>query len=184
VLYNCSSKELFIPYQLWTGASWDGDKNADCIHSVNTESILSKPINATGRYSKGKVIIKGITKWTHPESGEELEVFERHRPHRNAVSYYECHKRGIGKVHNLRKPKGRWVRGLCHIPAGEGWVIGQQRTCIKTTLEIVNVSLDNDMRLKDVTVKYWYRDKLKYRYTYEREKGTVEVLSYKKKKKA
>ena len=30
-LYNCANKELFIPYQLWTGAVWNGDKNANCM---------------------------------------------------------------------------------------------------------------------------------------------------------
>lgn len=182
-LYNCSSRELFIPYQLWSGASWNGDKNAPCSHSVDNESIVIKPDNATARYGKGKTIIRGTKLWENPKTGEEIEVFERHRPHRNALSYYECHERGIGKVHNPRKPKGQWVRGLCQAPGGHGWIVGKRRTCIKTTIKIVNVTLDDEMRLQEISYTYWYRDKKRYRYTLEREKGAVEILSYKKKKK-
>lgn len=31
-LYDCESKEIFIPYQLWSGAQWDGNKQTHCIH--------------------------------------------------------------------------------------------------------------------------------------------------------
>ena len=31
-LYDCENRSLFIPYQLWTGADWDGNKDAPCRH--------------------------------------------------------------------------------------------------------------------------------------------------------
>ncbi len=35
-LYDCENRSLFIPYQLWTGADWDGAKDAPCMHTANS----------------------------------------------------------------------------------------------------------------------------------------------------
>ena len=101
-LYNCSTRELFIPYQLWTGAKWGGDKSAPCMHPIDNTNILERP---SDEYARGEVIIKGPIEWLNPFSGKTLQVWERLRPHRNASKYYVCHERGIGSIHNLRKPK-------------------------------------------------------------------------------
>jgi len=35
-LYDCQSKKLYVPYQLWTGAKWDGQKSNNCVHTANS----------------------------------------------------------------------------------------------------------------------------------------------------
>ncbi|MGH1541258.1 MAG: hypothetical protein ACRBHB_12600 [Arenicella sp.] len=174
-LYNCANRELFIPYQLWTGAAWDGDKNSPCMHAVDTNTILNKPDE---NYARGRVIIKGPVLWKDDLSSEMVEVWERVRPHRNSNGYYACHPRGIGKVHNKNKPHGRFVRGLCFAPGGFGWKINRKRTCIKTTLEIVDLTLNENNLLSSLAVKFWFRDKLKYRYVYQPGKGTTQIKLY------
>jgi hypothetical protein len=105
-------------------------------------------------------------------------VWERRLGTYNSLKYYACHKRGIGIVHNLNKPHVNYIRGLCRAPAGFGWKIGQRRTCIKTTVEIINVTLDENGDLDSLTTDYWFRDKLSYRYTYQPNKGVVWIKDY------
>ena len=174
-LYNCASQELFIPYQLWTGATWNGDKNANCMHPANSRSLLKSP---SEHFAKGEVIIKGPLKWKDDVSGELRDVWQRSRSTSNSQKYYVCHPRGIGGIHNVNRPGVKWVRGLCNIPAGFGWKVGQKRTCIKTTIEIIDIELDTQNRLQNITVKFWFRDKLRYRYLYERNYGTRQIFIY------
>jgi hypothetical protein len=102
-------------------------------------------------------------------------VWERRLDSYNSLKYYTCHKRGIGIIYNLNKPHINYIRGLCRAPAGFGWKIGQRRTCIKTTVENINVTLDENDRLDSLMTDYWFRDKLKYRFTYKPNKGVVWV---------
>jgi len=67
-LYNCSTNELYIPYQLWSGAQWNGDKQAPCMHPADRRSALNN--------SSNEIIVKGPIQWIEPETGEELEVWE------------------------------------------------------------------------------------------------------------
>jgi hypothetical protein len=174
-LYNCANKQLFIPYQLWTGSKWNGDKNATCMHKANTRSPLE---NSKEGYFGGEVIINGPIKWKDDLTGEVKNVWQRTRSNTKSNKYYICHNRGIGGIHNLNKPWVKWIRGLCNIPAGYGWQIGKKRTCIKTTLEIIDIQLDEKNHLKNITVKFWFRDKLLYRYVYERNFGTKSIFNY------
>jgi hypothetical protein len=174
-LYDCLSKKMFVPYQLWSGGHWSGDKQASCMHEVNQ----STPLIRLGDDSQsGDTIIRGPILWEDPHTGEKLKVWERRLDNYNSLKYYACHKRGIGIVHNLNKPHINYIRGLCRAPAGFGWKIGQRRTCIKTTVEIINVTLDENGDLDSLTTNYWFRDKLSYRYTYKPNKGVVSVKRY------
>ena len=174
-LYNCATRELFIPYQLWTGANWNGDKDAPCMHPIDNTNILERPTND---YARGEVVIKGPIEWHNPFNDTTIQVWERYRPHRNASKYYACHKRGIGAIHNPKKPNEQYVEGLCQAPAGHGWMIGKRRTCIKVTLEIMHVTLDANMHLSSLKVKYWWRDKLRYAQTYVPNKGIKNIFVY------
>lgn len=176
-LYDCVNKELYIPYQLWSGAEWGGDKYSACMHEVNRKSVLSQPAED---YASGEVIVNGPIEWTDPHTGELLQVWERIRPNINSHKYYACHSRGIGVVHNPLKLNSRYVRGLCRAPAGFGWKVGVKRTCIKTTVEIVEVVIDQNNHLENIVVDYWFRDKLKYRYIYKPRQGETNILLYRK----
>lgn len=179
-LYNCATREFFIPYQLWSGASWDGDKQAPCMHEVDRSSRLDMP---SDKYSSGELVVKGPIMWTDPGTGEEIEVWSRSLVDYNSTKYYACHERGIGTIRNMKKPHMNYLKGLCHAPGGYGWKIGEKRTCIKTTLEIIEVELDEQNRLKYLVLNYWFRDKLSYRYWYEPERGAAKIMSLKRKRK-
>ncbi len=174
-LYDCLTKELFVPYQLWSGAQWNGDKQASCMHEVSQTTSLTR---LGDDFESGEITIKGPILWEDTHTGEILHVWERSLDTYNSLKYYACHKRGIGIIHNLNKPHVNYIRGLCRAPAGFGWKIGQRRTCIKTTVEIINVTLDENGNLDSLTTDYWFRDKLSYRYTYQPNKGVVWVKGY------
>jgi hypothetical protein len=174
-LYDCLKRELFVPYQLWSGAQWHGDKQAACMHAVNQRTSLTRLGDG---FESGEIVVKGPIVWNDSHNGEALQVWERSLNTYNSLKYYTCHKRGIGIVHNLNKPHINYIRGLCRAPAGFGWKIGQRRTCIKTTVEIVNITLDDDKRLESLTADYWFRDKLSYRYTYKPNQGVVWIKDY------
>ncbi len=174
-LYNCASRELFVPYQLWSGATWEGDKQASCMHSVQRRSVLSQP---SDQYAGGEVIARGPVSWKDPHRGDTLQVWERVYPSINSYKYYACHKRGIGIVHNLSKPTEKYIRGLCRAPAGFGWKMGKRRTCVKTTVEIDELVLNENHHLVGLRYKYWFRDKLKFRYTLEPNRGETEIFLY------
>ncbi len=174
-LYNCASRELFVPYQLWSGASWGGDKRSSCMHNVQRRSILSQ---SSDKYAAGEVIVRGPVSWKDPHRGDTLQVWERAYTSINSYKYYACHKRGIGIVHNLSKPTEKYIRGLCRAPAGFGWKIGQRRTCVKTTIEIDEIVLDEKHHLVGLSYKYWFRDKLKFRYTLRPNLGETEIFLY------
>ncbi|MGH1487292.1 MAG: hypothetical protein ACRBCI_13850 [Cellvibrionaceae bacterium] len=176
-LYDCTTRELYVPYQLWSGAEWNGDKQGPCMHAVDHRSVLSQP---SDQYSSGEIIRKGPISWHDKHTGETLKVWERIRPSINSRKYYTCHPRGIGIIHNLSRPNEKYIRGLCRAPAGFGWKIGKRRVCIKTTVEIDELVLDKNNLLESLYVKYWFRDKLKYRYLYKPNQGTTEIFLYKK----
>ena len=35
-LYDCKTRKLYVPYQLWTGAKWDGRKDGPCMHEADS----------------------------------------------------------------------------------------------------------------------------------------------------
>ncbi|MFT6387786.1 MAG: hypothetical protein ACJAUP_001158 [Cellvibrionaceae bacterium] len=177
-LYNCGNRELFVPYQLWTGAEWNGDKQAPCMHAIDRRSVF---LPLADNDASGEVIIRGPLSWQDPKTGEAIRVWERIRPQSNSHQYYACHKRGIGQIHNVNKPKMVYIRDLCRAPGGFGWQVGKRRTCTKTTVEIEKVELDSHHRLNRLSVKYWFRDKLKHHYVYKPNQGATEIFSYKKK---
>ena len=142
------------------------------MHPIKNTRILERP---TDEYARGEVVITGPIEWLNPFTDKTIKVWERHRPHRNASKYYVCHERGIGSIHNLKKPKVQFVEGLCQAPAGHGWMIGKRRTCIKVTLEIINIDLDEKNHLSSLEVKYWWRDKLRFTHTYIPNEGVKSI---------
>lgn len=174
-LYDCKKAELFVPYQLWTGSAWDGDKRAACTHPADIKTSLEKP---SDDYLSGEIVISGPESWEHPKTGDQLQVWKRSLSQYKGYKYYYCHSRGIGTIFRSKKPDDIYLLGLCHAPGGDGWVIGMRRTCIKTTLEIDEIELDSNNQLISLSVKYWFRDKLRYRYRYEPGRGTTQIFSY------
>ena len=50
-LYDCEKRTLFIPYQLWTGATWNGEKDAPCMHRADKRFYVNGQQHATTPYA-------------------------------------------------------------------------------------------------------------------------------------
>ena len=82
-LYDCETKQLFIPYQLWTGVKWDGNKDAPCMHKADTL------FHVNGRSA---TTIKGPREW------KSRQIWAREKVNGSKTQYFECHDKGIGRV--------------------------------------------------------------------------------------
>ncbi len=160
-LYDCRTRELFVPYHLWTGAKWDGRKDGPCMHKAdNTFSVNRRSLTR----------IRGPKKWSNLESGENEMVWVREKLNRHKVQYFTCHSEGIGRVYDSRGPR-YYYTGRCKFPAGKGWKISSRRDCEDTSLEIIHVGLDDKGHLNEIKFKWWTRHRLDHIYRYVPNRG-------------
>jgi hypothetical protein len=162
-LYSCDARELFIPYQLWTGASWSGDKDASCMHPSDSLFYVNG-VSAT--------TISGPERWQNPLSGETESYWSRKKVNGSKTQFFTCHKLGIGRVYDSRGPR-HYRSGRCKFPAGYGWKIGNRRHCRDTSIEIIAITLDGENNLESLTFKWWYGITLDHIYRYAPNKGMV-----------
>ena len=169
-LYSKNDKSFFIPYQLWTGAKWDGDKNKKCTHQVDNTFYVN---------GKDPTKITGTTKWESPETGEVYDIWKREKLNRHKEQYFVCHDKGIGRVFDSRRG-GRYSDiGKCKFPAGYGWKIGERRECLKTAIEITQIDFDKENNLTGIEFKFWYQSRksgnlvLDHKYRYEPNIGMI-----------
>ena len=157
-LYNCQTKTMFIPYQLWTGMDWDGDKDADCMHQADSYFDVNDNSSTT---------IRGTNKWTNPKTNNELEVWFREKVSGSKQQYFACHDKGIGRVYDSRRGGKYYKTGRCKFPAGYGWQIGKQRKCKSTAIEIIKVDLNSDNDLSAIEFKWWYKSRKHNKYIHD-----------------
>ena len=160
-LYDCKTRELFVPYQLWTGADWDGRKDGPCMHKVDNSFTVN---------DRSETRIWGPKKWSNLESGEDEIVWVREKLNSDKVQYFTCHEQGIGRVYDSRGPR-YWYTGRCKFPAGKGWQIGGIQGCQNTEIEITHVGLDGNGRLSELEFKYFTRGRLDHIYRYVPNQG-------------
>ncbi len=163
-LYNCVDKTLFIPYQLWTGMDWNGDKNANCMHKADSYFDVN---------GNSPTTIKGTTQYTHHD-GKVLDVWAREKVEKHKQQFFICHEKGIGRVFDSRKPDRQYNYGRCKFPAGYGWQVGIQRKCTDTKIEITRAELDSENNLEAIEFKWWYQNssgKYIHDHTYRYEVG-------------
>ena len=162
-LYDCSTRTLFIPYQLWTGAPWDGNRDAPCMHFADT-LFNGNGVSAT--------TIQGPREWNNPTTGEKEDMWIRNKVSGRKTQYFTCHEKGIGRVHD-----SRWKRakrsGRCKFPAGYGWRLSERRYCVGTSIAIVAIEIDGQSELQSLQFKWWYGEKLDHVYKYAPEKGML-----------
>lgn len=156
-LYDCGTRKMFVPYQLWTGAEWDGRKDGPCMHKADTTFTVN---------NRSETRIWGPKKWRNPKTDKEEMVWVREKVQGFKEQYFTCHEKGIGRLYDSRRP--RYYRtGRCKFPAGQGWKIHSKRDCLKTSLKITHVGLDDKGRLKELEFEYWSRrDRLDHIYRY------------------
>ena len=180
-LYDASSDSFFIPYQLWSGAKWDGVKSVEkCMHKANTTWTYFNPRNTK---STGK--ITSPVKYTHPSSGEVFQTFEWKG--RKGSQNYICHAKGLARIYDHRFKKAGLLDSPilngteCKFPAGFGWQIGVSQDCNPEAPKQTTVTeLVFDENFNLVKMKYTYTEKEGFSakaaddyYEYEVGKGRV-----------
>ena len=180
-LYDASSDSFFIPYQLWSGAKWDGVKSVEkCMHKANTTWTYFNPRNTK---SKGK--ITSPVKYTHPSSGEVFQTFEWKG--RKGSQNYICHAKGLARIYDHRFKKAGLLDSPilngteCKFPAGFGWQIRVSQDCNPEAPKQTTVTeLVFDENFNLVKMKYTYTEKEGFSakaaddyYEYEVGKGRV-----------
>ena len=164
-LYDCASRSIFIPYQLWTGAKWDGNKNSPCMHRADTTFYVN---------DKSGTTIKGPKDW------KNRKVWVRDKITGFKTQYFACHEKGIGRVYEDRNGRERfWPKGRCKFPGGHGWKLSTQRYCTDTAIEIDKIEIDKNRDLTALEFKWWFKSRsrgnyvLDHRYRYEPNTGST-----------
>lgn len=160
-LYDCKTRELFVPYQLWTGAEWDGRKEGPCMHKADTTFTVN---------NRSETRIWGPKKWRNPKTDKEEMVWVREKVQGFKEQYFTCHEKGIGRLYDSRRPRYYKI-GRCKFPAGREWKIRSRKDCEGTALEITHVGLDAKGHLEEIEFKYWSRDRLDHIYRYVPNQG-------------
>jgi len=183
-LYDCKTKSFFIPYQLWSGAKYDGDKNNSKNHQVNKQTTTSH-YGKSGRLSYSDLSISGTIKWISSKYNKEFDIYIRKRS--NKIQYFVSNDMGIGRVYDSRGKKRYFSGTNIKFPAGYGWNLNESRTTsykvIKdgktryrdTTIEITDMKFNTKNELDTITFE-WYKDEnLDHIYTYKANIGLVQT---------
>ena len=94
-LFDSKTKTYYIPYELWTGAPWNG--------------VKEKKLHAVDRISKsGNKTTKGPRQWTHPYlNNQTFNVYERVNTRTKKVQLFIMRDKGWGRVYDRRPKKNR-----------------------------------------------------------------------------
>ena len=160
-LYDCSTRTLYVPYHLWTGAEWDGSQTpaASCMHAAATE------FNVNGT---SVTRINGPVQWTNQVTGTVESIWVRTKADGSKIQHFTCHGKGIGRVYDSRigRAHRHWAPGRCKFPAGNGWQVGKRRSCNSTSIEITEIEIDEDGAMVHLTFKWWAGQNLDHIYRY------------------
>lgn len=179
-LYDCESNTFFIPYQLWSGAEFDGNKKTSKSHQVNNTGFATYNSSTKPK----PVHIKGTIKYINKETNKENSVYVRKNESKgiSKTQYFVANDMGIGRVYDDREG-GRTFNGKgIKFPAGFGWQLGKRRLATDiengsertTEIEITKMSFNDKQELKSITFKWWSNGNLDHSYTYTVNNG----LSY------
>ena len=184
-LYDCKDKSFFIPYQLWSGAKYDGNKANSKNHQANMQT--ETPFERRGKIRYTPLSIIGTTKWTSSEFDKEFNIYTRLRG--SKTQYFVANDMGIGRVYDSRYNGGRWYDGAnIKFPAGYGWNLNQPRSTSyqllkntglrtrTTTIEIVDMIFTSSNELESISFKWYPRGNvLDHIYTYTVGTGMTEA---------
>ena len=179
-VYDPETDTYYIPYHLWTGAYWDGNKNENVIlHSADTVFLVN---------GVSETRINGPETWRHPYLDKEFKVYRRTKSNRDKVQRFVFHENGIGRVYDHRPTRsydwyydGKEVK----FPAGWGWKIGAPQTFSftiwaygkkqswTTTIEITAIEFDHESVMTALKYNYSVNGILDHKYVYRPRKGMV-----------
>ena len=166
-LYDCKLKSFFIPYQLWSGAKFDGNKKGSINHQVNKQTLT--PYGNKSKLQPLSII--GTKKWTNPEDGIEYNIYIRERSRKGKIQYFTANTMGIGRVYDNRDER-YYTEPRIKFPAGYGWQLHEQRSLGVTDIEIINMTFYKN-NLEGITFKWWVNGSLDHIYHYEVNKGVI-----------
>lgn len=155
-LYNCDTRSFYIPYQLWTGAAWDGDRSKPCMHEADTRFTVNDGSPTT---------IKGPIEWTHPKTGKVYQTWHRNKVDGSKLQIFTCNENGIGRLYDSRRPR-TYAPGRCKFPAGPGWKMFSRRSCRNTSIELLGVTLNASNELAELKFQWWFGSTLDHVYRY------------------
>ena len=167
-LYDCTTSTLYIPYQLWTGAEWDGARGGPCMHAAES----SFTVNA-----RSATQIVGPKRWTNPKTGAVETVWSREKADGSNAQYFTCHEKGIGRVYDSRGER-LFAPGRCKFPAGPGWALSVKRACTDTAIEITSIQLNGRNELESIEFNWWSGTSLESRYRYAPGQGMTNAWTY------
>ena len=169
-LYDCKTKSFFIPYQLWSGAEFDGDKKKSINHQVNKKTLT--PYGNKGKLQPLSII--GTRKWISPEDNIEYNIYIRERSRKGKIQYFTANTMGIGRVYDNRDER-YYTEPRMKFPAGHGWRLHEQRSLGITDIEIIDMTFNNNI-LVGITFKWWLNGNLDHIYHYKVNEGVVTSL--------
>jgi len=164
-LYDEHSKSFYIPYQLWTGAPWDGSKTLQ-FHKANSSFM-------------GHKFISGPEPWTHPYLKKEYQVYRRVNDGKYQLFVFL--ERGIGRVYDNRNQ--RYFENDIKFPAGFGWKVGTPVDFKEkvwsggklieriVTVEVTDMKFGEDKILKEMSYRYSVDRVPDQSYTYRPNEG-------------
>ncbi len=168
-LYDSTNDSYYIPYELWTGAKWDGKKelrfhNAD-LNFMGNKSII------------------GPKEFYHEKVDKNIQVYER--TNKGKVQLFTFYDFGIGRVYDNRKE--RYFDGGAKFPAGFGWKLHEIKEFSQTEwkkgnekvrtlgIKIVELKFNDENNLESMTYEFYVKGDLDHTYTYEPNKGMISL---------
>lgn len=166
-LYDCQSRTLYIPYELWSGAVWDGRRDGQCMHPVDRRAIYNTMLGSR---------VTGPHERVNPLTGLTEQFWKRAHFASDHEQFYTCNDDGVALVWDSRFAVNRSGDG-CDFPAGPGWEPGEKRACGRYTVQITDVMLNEDDELIELEFRWWRGNVLDYVYRYRRHHGLT--IAYK-----
>ena len=180
-LYDCKTKTWFIPYQLWSGAKYSGNKKESISHKVNgTKYVAYKNHNGYNRDIEISGTIKKLNEANNIVYDAYIKKFYKKGLNNYKTQYFVANHMGIGRIYDTRY--GFYPIVGIKFPAGYGWELNKIREINsgerKRGIIITNITLNSSNELDRITYKWFRNDILNYSYTYKVGIGRYDAFKY------
>lgn len=189
-LYDCKTNSWFIPYELWSGAEFSGDKQASKNHQVNNSTQFAYREDKPSKLRT--VDIKGAVPWINIKTSENNNIYIRteHKRDYKKIEYFTFNDIGIGRVfdnkgyqYGLTKSDRYFIGKHIKFPAGYGWKLNEPRTLYgevngierTTTINIKKLGFNKKTELEYIIFDWVLNTKVpeKIEYKYSKDIGLI-----------